>query len=257
MKKTLFILLTFCLCLPLFISCRVGLQYELVLTVADTMPSCVAIEDECFYGYDDSGSLWKIYWDETDTMREGDVYLVRASRVKDVVYPDGYPSGWNPKYEGSATHVDLCAPSEFVYANKETASLTLHSAKHINNLFEAHGWTVNSPSEIRVDEYNCTRLLEILDRQKWLSLSKGIQSIDATLDITRVLVSEKDDSTPLVAGESADLKYIFDLEKGKVLMTYASYNTDMWDRQCVLSAEDLAAVIDVIVYYKAQTVSAD
>lgn len=256
MKRSLFIILAVCLCLPLLASCRVGLEYELVLTVADSMPSCVAVEHDCFYGYDASGELWKIYWDDTKTVCEGDVYVVRASRVKDIVYSDGYPSGWNPRYEGTASHVDLCVPSKFVYSNQETATLILHSAEHICHLFEAHGFTVNSPDELIVNEYNCAKLLELLDRQKWLSLPTGVQSIDATLDITRILVSEKDDCTPLVAGESADIKYIFDLETGKVLMSYVNYNTDMWDRQCILSADDLAAVIDVIVYYKAQTVSA-
>lgn len=257
MKRSLFIILTVCLFLPLLASCRVGLQHELVLTVADSMPSCIAIENDCFYGYDENGTLWKIYWDETDTMREGGIYLVRASRVKDVVYPDGYPSGWNPRYEGNASHVDLCAPSEFVYSNKETASLTLHSVAYISKLFSTHGFTVNSPSELHVDEYNCARLLEILDRQKWLSLPREVQSIDATLDITRVLVSEKNNSTPLTAGETAEIKYIFDLESGKVLMSYKNYNTDIWDRWCLLTSDDLAAVMDVIVYYKANTVIAN
>ena len=89
MKRSLFIILAVCLCLPLLASCRVGLEYELVLTVADSMPSCVAVEHDCFYGYDASGELWKIYWDDTKTVCEGDIYVVRASRVKDIVYSDG------------------------------------------------------------------------------------------------------------------------------------------------------------------------
>ncbi len=78
----------------------------LVITVAETLPSCVAIEDNCFYGHDKDGNFWRILWDDTTKIVEGKTYEVEIGEHTELTYPEGYlDGGWTPEYEATATDV--------------------------------------------------------------------------------------------------------------------------------------------------------
>lgn len=78
----------------------------LVITVAETLPSCVAIEENCFYGHDKDGTFWRIYCNDTSGITEGGVYEVEIGDIVSLDYPDGYPDGgWTPAYETTAKKI--------------------------------------------------------------------------------------------------------------------------------------------------------
>ncbi|MBE6559193.1 MAG: hypothetical protein E7661_09340 [Ruminococcaceae bacterium] len=78
----------------------------LSITVANTLPSCVAIEKDCFYGTDKDGHFWRIYCADTTDIVEGGIYEVQISEHTELTYPDGYPDGgWTPGYEATAIHI--------------------------------------------------------------------------------------------------------------------------------------------------------
>lgn len=79
----------------------------LVITVAKTLPSCIAIEDDCFYGTDKDGNFWRIYCDDTTGITEGEIYEVEIDDHTELAYPDGYPDGgWTPRYETTAVKIN-------------------------------------------------------------------------------------------------------------------------------------------------------
>ena len=79
----------------------------LVITVAKTLPSCVAIEDDCFYGTDKDGKFWRIYCDDTSDIVEGETYEVEIGEHTELAYPNGYPDGgWTPRYETTAVKIN-------------------------------------------------------------------------------------------------------------------------------------------------------
>ncbi len=78
----------------------------LVITVAETLPSCVAVEENCFYGTDKDGYFWRIYCDDTSAIEEGKIYEVEIGDIISLTYPDGYPDGgWTPQYETTAKKI--------------------------------------------------------------------------------------------------------------------------------------------------------
>ncbi|MBQ9781291.1 MAG: hypothetical protein IJW00_10170 [Clostridia bacterium] len=78
----------------------------LVITVAETLPSCVAIENDCFYGTDKDGKFWRIYCSDTTGIVEGETYEVEIGEHTELAYPNGYPDGgWTPGYEATAAKI--------------------------------------------------------------------------------------------------------------------------------------------------------
>ncbi len=77
----------------------------LSITVAETLPSCVAIEDDCFYGTDKDGYFWRIYCADTSAIEEGKTYEIEIGDPTWLTYPDGYPSGWTPQYEATVLKI--------------------------------------------------------------------------------------------------------------------------------------------------------
>ena len=78
-----------------------------VITVAETLPSCIAIEDDCFYGTDKNGNFWRIYCTDTANIVEGKTYEVEIGEHTELTYPDGYPDGgWTPGYEATAIKIN-------------------------------------------------------------------------------------------------------------------------------------------------------
>ena len=68
--------------------------------------SCIAIEDNCFYAVGKNGDLYLVRWSDTQALYEGQLVEVSYDTVEKLEYPDGYPSGWTPKYEVTATGVN-------------------------------------------------------------------------------------------------------------------------------------------------------
>ena len=102
MKRTFLIILSIILCLAFFSSCG---RRERIITVAETHPGCLAVEDDCFYGTDENGNYWRIYWSDTSDIVEGGEYAVKLKSRKILFYPRGYTNGRTPRYEATATEV--------------------------------------------------------------------------------------------------------------------------------------------------------
>lgn len=87
-----------------------GKRLPITLTIAETLPSCVAFEykDEkpyCFYAYDTEGHLYRVLWNDFTGLNEKDVVVVDHNddiRKVDEVNP---PGGWSAKYEVTAIEV--------------------------------------------------------------------------------------------------------------------------------------------------------
>ena len=102
MKRFILLILSFTLCLGFFSSCG---RRESVITVAETHPGCLAVEDDCFYGTDENGNYWRINRNDTSDIVEGGVYAVKLKSRKILFYPGGYTNGRTPRYEATATEV--------------------------------------------------------------------------------------------------------------------------------------------------------
>ena len=89
-----------------------GKRLPITLTIAETLPSCVAFEykDEkpyCFYAYDTEGHLYRVLWNDFTGLNEKDVVVVDHNddiKKVDEVNP---PSGWSAEYEVTATGIKM------------------------------------------------------------------------------------------------------------------------------------------------------
>lgn len=87
-----------------------GKRLPIVMTIAETLPSCVAFEykDEkpyCFYAYDTEGHLYRVFWNDFTGLNEKDVVVVdHNDDIKKLEYVNP-PGGWTPKYEVTATSI--------------------------------------------------------------------------------------------------------------------------------------------------------
>ena len=89
-----------------------GKRLPITLTIAETLPSCVAFEykDEkpyCFYAYDTEGHLYRVFWNDFTGLNEKDVVVVdHNDDIKKLEYVNP-PGGWTPKYEVTATSIKM------------------------------------------------------------------------------------------------------------------------------------------------------
>lgn len=89
-----------------------GKRLPITLTIAETLPSCVAFEckDEkpyCFYAYDTEGHLYRVLWNDFTGLNEKDVVVVDHNddiKKVDEVNP---PGGWSAEYEVTATSIKM------------------------------------------------------------------------------------------------------------------------------------------------------
>ena len=175
----------------------------------------------------------------------GDFYNIVEGEL-DISYIASLLSNATPSNEDTASNTS----NTFEYSAGEKAVLTVLSTENLSKRYK--DWDMN-PADYSTDEARIKELINIIDRQTWSPLSSGTVSIiqqDASLNLDRTLISEKDNGTPCDVGENANIVYFFDLEQGTVLMVYAVFNTDMWDRCCTLSEDDLNAVIEIFYYYR-------
>lgn len=88
-----------------------GKRLPIVMTIAETLPSCVAFEYKdgepyCFYGYDDDGKLYRVLWNNFDGLNEKDRIVVDHNDVIKTLSYDEYPGGgWTPQYEVTAISI--------------------------------------------------------------------------------------------------------------------------------------------------------
>ena len=93
------------------INTLLGVSVSVVMTIAETLPSCAAFEYKdgkpyCFYAYDDDGNLCRVFWNNFDGLNEKDRILVDYYRgtIVTLIY-DEYTSGWTPQFEVTAINV--------------------------------------------------------------------------------------------------------------------------------------------------------
>ena len=110
-----------------------------LLTIAETLPSCLAFEykDEkpyCFYAYDTEGHLYRVLWNDFTGLNEKDVVVVdHNDDIKKLEYVNP-PGGWTPKYEVTATEVTGVSAS-CISKNEDGAYiLTLHNSGETSKL---------------------------------------------------------------------------------------------------------------------------
>ena len=87
-----------------------GKRLPIVMTIAETLPSCVAFEYKdgnpyCFYAHDDSGKLYRVLWNNFDGLHEKDRIVVDHNDKIEALSYDEYPSGWTPQYEITAISI--------------------------------------------------------------------------------------------------------------------------------------------------------
>ncbi len=87
-----------------------GERLPVTMTIAETLPSCVAFEykDEkpyCFYAYDTEGKLYRVFWNDFTGLNEKDVIVMDYNDdIKKLDYANP-PGGWSPRYEVTAISV--------------------------------------------------------------------------------------------------------------------------------------------------------
>lgn len=87
-----------------------GKRLSIIMTIAETAPSCVAFEyvDEkpyCFYAYDTDGDLYRVFWNDFTGLNENDAVVVdHTDDIRKLEYTE-YPSGPTPRYEVTAKSV--------------------------------------------------------------------------------------------------------------------------------------------------------
>ena len=88
-----------------------GKCLPIVMTIAETLPSCVAFEykDEqpyCFYAYDTEGKLYRVFWNDFTGLNEKDRIVVDHKDDIETLSYDEYPDGgWTPRYEVTAISI--------------------------------------------------------------------------------------------------------------------------------------------------------
>lgn len=127
MKRMLASALTLILLAAALSGCGAAQEREPIsisMTIAETLPSCVAFEADCFYAYDAEGWLYRVLWTDFEGLHEKDRVLVEYTERKEFTYPE-YGSGWSPKYEITATRVELESAALTPCLTQESDSYTL------------------------------------------------------------------------------------------------------------------------------------
>ena len=124
MKRILTIMLTLIMLLAALTGCMAsknpsgdegeqnqsGKRLPITLTIAETLPSCVAFEYKeekpyCFYAYDTEGHLYRVLWNDFTGLNEKDVVVVDHNDDIKEVNEVNPPGGWSAQYEVTATEV--------------------------------------------------------------------------------------------------------------------------------------------------------
>lgn len=73
---------------------------QLAFQIAHSLPGCPAIQDDCFYAYSvDTGLFYRVLWDNTKELKEGNYVIISYDKTREINYPDSYPNGFTPRHE--------------------------------------------------------------------------------------------------------------------------------------------------------------
>lgn len=77
----------------------------IILTIAETEPSCPAFESDCFYAFDTEGILYRVLWTNFEGLHEKDTVAVEYSKKEELNIPADLTGGFHAKYEITANNV--------------------------------------------------------------------------------------------------------------------------------------------------------
>ena len=161
-----------------------GKCLPITLTIAETLPSCVAFEykDEkpyCFYAYDTEGHLYRVIWDDFTGLNEKDVVVVDHNddiKKVDEVNP---PGGWSAEYEATAISVKK--------ENTADENLVSHiQIKSGNNTIHPFGCMTWS----KIDNDDGTFSESFVDKYDVIDLVSG-KTPFAITDIPKLVLNDK------------------------------------------------------------------
>ena len=78
------------------VSCADSKYLQIELTVIESMTKCDAVTDDCFFAVDSDGEWYRVVWDDTDGIKEGDTLTVYYEEITNISYETGYPDGYTP-----------------------------------------------------------------------------------------------------------------------------------------------------------------
>lgn len=78
------------------VSCADSGYLKMELTVIQSMKKCDAVTDDCFFAADNDGEWYRVVWDDTDRIKEGDKLTVYYEEITNISYETGYPDGYTP-----------------------------------------------------------------------------------------------------------------------------------------------------------------
>ena len=109
MKRILLTVLAIMLCLTIFSGCNKdsvpGKSLPIILTIAETAPSCPAFESNCFYAFDAEGVLYRVLWTDFTDLNEKDTVVVDYSKKEKLNIPTDVTGGFHAKYEITAISI--------------------------------------------------------------------------------------------------------------------------------------------------------
>ena len=114
MKRILAVTLTLVMLLTVLTGCNTGKEGEqnpsgghlpIILTIAETEPSCPAFESDCFYAFDTEGILYRVLWTDFTGLHEKDTVAVEYSKKEELNIPADLTGGFHAKYEITANNV--------------------------------------------------------------------------------------------------------------------------------------------------------
>ena len=82
-----------------------GGHLPIILTIAETEPSCPAFETDCFYAFDTEGILYRVLWTDFEGLHEKDTVAVEYSKKEELNIPADLTGGFHAKYEITANNV--------------------------------------------------------------------------------------------------------------------------------------------------------
>ena len=161
-----------------------GKRLPITLTIAETLPSCVAFEHKdgkpyCFYAYDPEGHLYRVLWNDFTGLNEKDVVVVDHNddiKKVDEVNP---PGGWSPQYEVTATGIKM--------EKRTNDYLVSHiQIKSGNNTIHPFGCMIWS----KIDNDDGTFTESIVDKYDVIDLVSG-KTPFAITDIPKLVLNDK------------------------------------------------------------------
>ena len=161
-----------------------GKRLPITLTIAETLPSCVAFEYKdgkpyCFYAYDTEEHLYRVLWNDFTGLNEKDVVVVDHNddiKKLDQVNP---PGGWTPKYEATAISVTKENDND----DYLVSHIQIKSGHQTIFPFGCMTWS-------KIDNGNGTFSESIVDKYDVVDLVSGKTSFSVT-DIPKLILSEK------------------------------------------------------------------